>query len=72
MIRTATGNSTFWSRPTRRITDSGLRPGTAYRYRIRARDGRNSVLSRETVFTYPQSGVQQRKGAAPTTEPTPR
>jgi hypothetical protein len=72
VIRTVTGDSTFWNRPTRRITDSGLRPGTTYRYRIRAWDGRNSVLSRETVFTYPESGVQQRKGAAPTVDPTPR
>jgi hypothetical protein len=52
VIRTVTASSTFWNRPIRRITDSGLRPGTTYRYRIRARDQHNSVLSPETVFSY--------------------
>ena len=52
VIRTVTASSTFWNRPTRRITDSGLRPDTTYRYRIRARDQHNSVLSPETVFSY--------------------
>jgi hypothetical protein len=51
-IRTVTGKSTFWNRPTRRITDSGLQPGSTYRYRIRVRDQRNRVLSPEIVFTY--------------------
>jgi hypothetical protein len=59
VIRTVTGNQTFWNRPTRRITDSGLLPGTTYRYRIRARDNRNSVLSPETVFSYPGAALQQ-------------
>ena len=69
-IRTVTGNSTFWNRPTRRITDSGLQPGTTYRYRIRARDNRNSVLSPEVVFTYPGAALQHqaREAQPPPTE----
>ena len=66
VIRTITGNQTFWNRPTRRITDSGLQPGTTYRYQIRARDNRNSVLSPETTFTYPSAAL--REGAAPASE----
>ena len=66
VIRTVTGTQTFWKRPTRRITDSGLRPGTTYRYQIRARDNTNSVLSPETVFTYPSAAL--RKSAAPEPE----
>ena len=66
VIRTVTGNQTFWNRPTRRITDSGLQPGTTYRYQIRARDNRNSVLSPETTFTYPSAAL--REGAAPASE----
>jgi hypothetical protein len=66
VIRTVTGTQTFWRRPTRRITDSGLRPGTTYRYQIRARDNTNRVLSPETVFTYPSAAL--RKSAEPTTE----
>ena len=54
LIRTVSGNSTFWNRPTRRITDSGLQPGTTYRYRIRVRDvSGNSVLSPAVVLVYP-------------------
>ena len=67
VIRTVTGNLTFWNRPTRRITDSGLQPGTTYRYRIRTRDLRTSVLSPETVFTYPGAALQQQRTDA---EPT--
>jgi hypothetical protein len=59
VIRTVSGNQTFWNRPTRRITDSGLRPGATYRYQIRARDNRNSVLSPETVFSYPGAALRQ-------------
>ena len=54
LVRTISGNSTFWNRPTRRITDSGLQPGTTYRYQIRVRDiRRNTVLSPEVVLSYP-------------------
>ena len=68
VIRTVTGSSTFWNRPTRRITDSGLRAGTTYRYQIRARDNRNSVLSPEVVLVYPGAALQQqRKETEPTT-----
>jgi hypothetical protein len=70
VIRTVTGNQTFWNRPIRRITDSGLRPGTTYRYRIRARDNRNSVLSPETVFTYSGAALRQQdtRSAGPTAD----
>ncbi len=61
VIRTGSGNSTFWSRRTRSITDSGLHAGSTYRYRIRARDvDGNSVLSPETVLTYPGTALQQK------------
>jgi hypothetical protein len=65
VIATRTADTTWWNRPTLSVTDSGLPPGTAQTYRVRARDPLgNTVTSAST------SGTPAAAAVAATTDVT--
>lgn len=53
-VATLSATSQFWNRPTLSATDSGLTPGSRYKYEIRASDpDGNSVVSASVYVTVP-------------------
>jgi hypothetical protein len=50
-VRTFTGNSTWWSRPTFSLTDTGLVSGRTYSYQLSAGDGATSAKSAVRTIT---------------------
>ena len=48
-VFTTTGDSTFWNRPMLGFTDTGLTPGTTYRYRLYVNDAAGNQVAGDTM-----------------------
>ena len=72
VVRTQTGLSVDWSRPTISWTDTGRTPGTTYSYRIRVSDPFGNTVTGDAVSVRAASAATLTQTPDPTTPTEPK